>query len=160
VNGDGFGDVIVGAPYYDNGSTDEGQAFIYYGGGGGGRALNPREQTPAAVAIQPFHLMATDDQVQLALLANSAVGATRVRLQWQIKSNSDPFDDLSSLAKQTSWYSSMTGGAPATVSETVTATANGRWHWRARILYFGFGWSPWQRFDRTGMWAVDFRTQP
>jgi hypothetical protein len=26
VNGDGFGDVVVGAPYYDNGQTDEGRA--------------------------------------------------------------------------------------------------------------------------------------
>ena len=31
VNGDGFGDVIVGAPYYDNGQTDEGAAFVYHG---------------------------------------------------------------------------------------------------------------------------------
>ena len=32
VNGDGFSDVIVGAPYYDNGQTDEGAAFVYFGG--------------------------------------------------------------------------------------------------------------------------------
>lgn len=31
VNGDGFSDVIVGASSYDNGFTDEGQAFAYYG---------------------------------------------------------------------------------------------------------------------------------
>ncbi|MCF2502525.1 FG-GAP-like repeat-containing protein [Dyadobacter sp. CY107] len=31
VNGDGYGDVIVGAPYYDNGATNEGAAFLYYG---------------------------------------------------------------------------------------------------------------------------------
>ncbi|MES2772772.1 MAG: FG-GAP-like repeat-containing protein [Bacteroidota bacterium] len=31
VNGDGYGDVIVGAPFYDNGQTNEGAAFIYYG---------------------------------------------------------------------------------------------------------------------------------
>jgi hypothetical protein len=31
VNGDGFGDVIVGAPQYDNGETDEGRAFVYLG---------------------------------------------------------------------------------------------------------------------------------
>jgi len=34
VNGDGYADVIVGAPYYDNGQTDEGVAFIYFGGAG------------------------------------------------------------------------------------------------------------------------------
>jgi len=35
VNNDGYNDVIVGAPYYDNGQTDEGMAFLYAGGAGG-----------------------------------------------------------------------------------------------------------------------------
>jgi hypothetical protein len=35
VNGDGFSDVIVGASRYDNGQTDEGAAFVYYGTAGG-----------------------------------------------------------------------------------------------------------------------------
>ncbi|WP_138484875.1 FG-GAP-like repeat-containing protein [Dyadobacter bucti] len=35
VNGDGFGDIIVGAPAYDNGQSDEGTAFIYHGSANG-----------------------------------------------------------------------------------------------------------------------------
>ncbi len=35
VNHDGFDDVIVGAPLYDNGQTDEGAAFVYLGGPNG-----------------------------------------------------------------------------------------------------------------------------
>jgi len=31
VNGDGYSEVIVGAPYYDNGHTDEGGVFVYHG---------------------------------------------------------------------------------------------------------------------------------
>ena len=31
VNGDGYGDVIVGAHAYDNGHTDEGRAYVYHG---------------------------------------------------------------------------------------------------------------------------------
>ncbi len=31
VNGDGYSDIIVGAPYYDNGQTDEGRVFVFYG---------------------------------------------------------------------------------------------------------------------------------
>lgn len=36
INGDGYSDVIVGAPFYDDGaSTDEGWAFVYYGDAAG-----------------------------------------------------------------------------------------------------------------------------
>ena len=31
VNGDGYNDVLVGAPFYDRGETDEGVVFVYYG---------------------------------------------------------------------------------------------------------------------------------
>ncbi|MDP2314600.1 MAG: FG-GAP-like repeat-containing protein [Pseudomonadota bacterium] len=35
VNGDGYGDVIVGADGYDNGETNEGRAFVYFGAAAG-----------------------------------------------------------------------------------------------------------------------------
>jgi len=35
VNNDGYDDVIVGAPLYDNGETDEGKVFLYYGSASG-----------------------------------------------------------------------------------------------------------------------------
>jgi FG-GAP repeat len=38
VNGDGYGDAIVGAPYFDDGQTDQGRAFLYLGSASG---LNP-----------------------------------------------------------------------------------------------------------------------
>jgi hypothetical protein len=31
VNGDGYYDVIVGAPTYDHGETNEGVAFVFHG---------------------------------------------------------------------------------------------------------------------------------
>ncbi len=35
VNGDGYGDVIIGASLYDSGQTDEGRAFLYLGSASG-----------------------------------------------------------------------------------------------------------------------------
>ena len=35
VNNDGYSDVIVGAPYYTNGQTNEGAAFVYHGSASG-----------------------------------------------------------------------------------------------------------------------------
>jgi hypothetical protein len=40
VNGDGYADVIVGAPSYSNGQTSEGRAYLYLGGPSG-LALSP-----------------------------------------------------------------------------------------------------------------------
>jgi FG-GAP repeat len=34
-NNDGFGDVVVGAPFFDNGEEDEGRVFLYYGSASG-----------------------------------------------------------------------------------------------------------------------------
>jgi hypothetical protein len=41
VNGDGYADVIVGAPTYDSGQTDEGAAFVFLGGASGIASANP-----------------------------------------------------------------------------------------------------------------------
>jgi hypothetical protein len=35
VNGDGYADVAVGAPNYEDGQPQEGAAFVYHGGSGG-----------------------------------------------------------------------------------------------------------------------------
>ncbi len=36
INGDGFGDVVIAAPYYDNGvQANDGRMYLYLGGGGG-----------------------------------------------------------------------------------------------------------------------------
>ena len=31
INGDGYSDVVVSAPFYDNGETDEGRVYLYFG---------------------------------------------------------------------------------------------------------------------------------
>jgi hypothetical protein len=39
VNGDGYSDIIVGAPYFDGGNADEGKLFVYLGGSSGPSAV-------------------------------------------------------------------------------------------------------------------------
>ncbi len=41
VNGDGYADVIVGAPFYANGESNEGAAFVFLGGATGVSSANP-----------------------------------------------------------------------------------------------------------------------
>ena len=49
INGDGYGDVIVGAPDYDDlVQTDEGAAFIFYGSASGISSSDPANSDPTA----------------------------------------------------------------------------------------------------------------
>lgn len=71
VNGDGFDDVIIGAPYFDSGLLDAGRAFIFYG-------------SSLGLGVEP-NWTATGSQA-LANLGLSVAGAGDV--------NGDGFDDV------------------------------------------------------------------
>ena len=53
VNGDGYADVIVGAPFYNLAEIDEGQAFVFYGNGGCGTSMHPRQINAGDVLTIP-----------------------------------------------------------------------------------------------------------
>jgi hypothetical protein len=71
VNGDGFGDVIVGSPYFDHPDLDEGRAFVYLGSSSG------LGTSPAWVA---------ESNQALSFFAQSVASAGDV--------NADGFDDV------------------------------------------------------------------
>src|SRR4029453_12077712 len=56
VNGDGYADVIVGAPYYDAGQTDEGAAFVFLGSASGIAHGNPTTAAAQLESDQPLSL--------------------------------------------------------------------------------------------------------
>jgi hypothetical protein len=71
VNADGYSDVVVGAPWFDSGATDEGQAFVYLGS-----AIGPRHNPTAT----------PQSNQSSAFLGRSVAGAGDV--------NGDGYDDV------------------------------------------------------------------
>ncbi len=134
VNGDGFSDVIFGAYRYTNDQSEEGRAFIFYGNGGGGFPLQPQQRRYDNTApIGPGGLTDQPDAARLSATGRSPFGRGDVKLQWEVKTGSTPFNG-GSLDEGTSWTDSGTSGAG--LSEVVDSLTEGtRYHWRARLLY-------------------------
>lgn len=111
VNGDGFDDIIVGAPGYDDGENDEGAAFIFLGSSTGIVGTDP---TTAHATIQGDQLSAT--------MGNFVAGAGDV--------NDDGYSDVLVLAKDWDNGQSNEGavfvyhGSPSGIIATNPAGAN------------------------------------
>ncbi|MCD4813829.1 integrin alpha [bacterium] len=75
VNGDGFSDVIIGEPLYDNGQTDEGRAFLYLGHAGGLSSVADWSQESDQTNAQYGHSVASAGDVNSDGYSDVVVGA-------------------------------------------------------------------------------------
>jgi hypothetical protein len=90
VNGDGYNDVIVAAPLYDNGQTDEGAAFIYHGNAGTGRRNNVQlYNTDLSTPLQQSNL--NNSSFGLGMFTTSLQGRQKVKMVWEVKNQGQPF---------------------------------------------------------------------
>jgi hypothetical protein len=138
VNGDGYGDVIVGAYLFSNGQANEGRAFVYFGNGQDGTqgvALAPQaRQRGGSTPVAPGGLLSVSPTAfDVGLLtARLPVGRARVRLQGEVKPLGVPFNGLG-LIRSPGWVDTGTGGALAQLSFSSLA-AGTPYHWRVRLL--------------------------
>jgi hypothetical protein len=132
VNGDGYSDVIVGTPAYDNGDENEGRAFIYYGNGNGLSLIPTQATTDGSHPVQLGNATGSGG-VKLNILGRTPGGRGKVKLQWEVKELGQLFDGTS-ISESGSWYDTDTNGIE--ISEDVIgldyATA---YHWRVRLKY-------------------------
>ncbi|MBN1517268.1 FG-GAP repeat protein, partial [Candidatus Sumerlaeota bacterium] len=132
VNGDGYGDVIVGASQYSNGQSYEGRAYVYYGNGetGRGMTLRPRVRTNDNSAPVPT-LGKCFYGFRLAALGRIPFGRGKTKLECEIKPFGTPFDGSGTFMSE-DW--SDTGVAGYIFNELMDVSG-GRKHWRMRLHY-------------------------
>lgn len=154
VNGDGYADVVVGAPNWSASPTSSasGRVSAFYGNDGGGLSLVPRQwwtNEDRPVAAGGFSDSQTS--VRLSLQKRSHIGRTKLKLQWEMKKAGVPFDGKG-IETGDSWVE-IEGGPidPSFVAALATPDSpGGVYHWRARLRYPNGTWSRWISFRPTG----------
>jgi hypothetical protein len=162
VNGDGYSDVIVGAYAYDNGQTDEGRAFVYYGNEGGSRATSPRQQrTDGSTPIAPLGVSNSTSQFRIRANMLSSFGRTRLSMQHEVK----PLGTLFNGTGLVEGSLSDTGNDGVVSFNRLVSglTPSTLYHWRvrprfetAKVPFQRFG--PWTTIPNNGWNESDLRT--
>jgi hypothetical protein len=142
VNGDGYADVIVGAPLYDNGQSDEGAAFVFLGGNSSGRPVLARQRrgNGSGIAVQPWGGAASSTGFAAELRASHPDGRGRVKGQLQACPSGPPavaFGHASCTNVLTPSWVAVNGTTPEVLlSHTFSGlTNNTLYRWRARVLH-------------------------
>ncbi len=163
VNGDGYSDIIIGAPWYDRGQMDEGRVFLYYGNAGNGLSILPRQMRTDG--SRPISLLGRSDSAtsfQLRLTGRMPLGREDARLQWQVAPPGSSFNSPIAISGTSEWTDLRPGGT--LLSHNVTGlNAATPYHWRARLLYrpgnpLGLPASRWFHSALNGWNEKDFRT--
>lgn len=131
VNGDGFADVIVGVPGYDEDTDEYGQARIYLGGGGNGRNVNPMQYnyTPQR---RLGHLSRTDeDAISICFIIRNPFGAGKVKQEWEVQPFGVPLDGTDTFVNPDWWDYNVLSGCIGYNDLTEYSL----YHWRCRMRY-------------------------
>lgn len=169
VNGDGFGDIIIGAPLYDDGQADEGKAFLYYGNSGTALNTLPRQMRPGDLSLIGSSGLASNSSDNtdflVRLVARNSQGRSRVKMQVQVAQVGHPISSGSMYTQPNYLNVGMPG---SDLSYTISGLQPRQaYHWRARLLYDpsqssnGQLHSPWYRMAWGSLNGnADFRTGP
>ncbi len=162
VNGDGYADIIVGAPLYANGETGEGQVFLYYGNKAAGLSLCPGQlRMDAVTPIAPLGLTDASDRATVRLTGRMPLGRSDVRLGWQMAELGTPFE-WAGAWNSASWADTGVAGV-AVVQDVSGMWEHTPYHWRVRLLYrpgnrLGLPAGRWIHVPWNGWEETDLRT--
>ncbi len=132
VNGDGYADVVVGAPWYEVSYNQEGRAFVYYGNAGKGSALD-LHITDSGYPIA--HLGKLDaERFTLRLIDRSPFGFGQIRYEIEVKPLRGKFNGQNTYSTPSSaWWEILLGGNLTVLGPNVSQCMP--FHWRMRWIY-------------------------
>jgi hypothetical protein len=164
VNGDGFADVLVGAPNYTQGETSEGRAYVFYGNGS--RGLARASDQLASSLTRPIGLRGNSDAsaaVGLRAQLRTPSGRGNVRIEYEIKPFGVPFDGTaigSSGFYDTGTPVSGLGSARWTSEMVAGLSSSTAFHWRMRLAsdHPIYPHTPWFSPSGNAWTETDFRT--
>lgn len=166
MNGDGFADVAVGAPYY---GSNRGAAYVYPGGGGSGRLAAVAQVRANKLPVQPW---GTYPSLDVRIQGTDPMGRGRVKLQVEACPPGAPFGNAACRSHTSaSWTDVTTTSVGAFLIEFVHGlTPRTLYRWRARVLHAPYqvtavgitpppnpAHGPWRRFLGQALEA-DLRT--
>jgi hypothetical protein len=162
VNGDGYAEVIVGAPNYQRATElhDEGQAFLYYGNGSRGVSLNPRQQHPGGAPLAHLGRSSDMGSFRARLRAGTPFGRARILLECEVKPVGTPFTGSDAQAWG-NYQLSVPGHDKYIVPHDLAADTPHHWRVRWRYDPVTTPWMPagrWVTMPWNGWNETDFRT--
>jgi hypothetical protein len=148
VDGDGFSDLIVGAPHHHAGLYDQGGAWVYHGNDGSARRTLPRQQrTDGATRIAQHGRSDSETQFRIRAIMLSVFGRTRLQMEHEVKPLGVPFDGLDT---NPGTYFDIGNDGLINFNRLVSGlTPRTPYHWRVRAKY-DLAKTP---FQRNGPWV-------
>jgi hypothetical protein len=165
VNGDGFSDLIVGAPSSSFDETNEGAAFLFPGNRGvSGRPVLPRQRAGGAleVNVSPWGASRSVGDFRVRMQATHPAGRGRARLEIETCPAGARFGSPACLVTTSAaWADVGIGAGGATLTQSVSGLLpNVLYRWRARVQHAPVGVTapgvtpppkpahgPWRRLD-------------
>jgi hypothetical protein len=138
VNGDGYADVIAGAPYYDTTQGSHGAAFLFLGNGGGRPVLAQQLRgDTSSQPVQPWGRSYDRDAFKVSLRGTHPEGRGRVKLEVEHCQAGLAFGDPGcGVHVGESWTDVTPSSEGVTLIETIGGLASGAlYRWRARVLH-------------------------
>jgi hypothetical protein len=163
VNGDGYGDVIVGATEFSNGQAVEGQAFVYYGNEGDGLDRVTQQWRMDNSRIEVLGLTDDPQQFRLRILGRTPGGRGRVRLEGEVQPFGTPFEGGADIFHE-QFEDTGAPGPDGSVVQLATRPGNldpgTLYCWRVRTASDSpfFPRSPWFTLAGNALAEADLRT--